>query len=714
MQSQESLGARAAFALNIPLISISYVLLALIALMPRVLNLGSFVTVDEIAFWIRRSDTFLRAIQSGDFPATAIASHPGVTTMWLGSAGAVLRRALLAAGLLHDDSFATVLAFYRLPVALAHTAGILIGYALLRRMLPALVAALAALLWAADPFVIAYSRVLHVDGLAGTFITLSLLAACLYWFHDRRSRFLILSAISASLAILSKSPALVLLPLVGLIALLSTNDQRPMTNDETQYTVSPAFVFRRWSFVRSPWSFVRPLALWAALVLLTVIVLWPALWAAPLRALDQVRFGVVAEGEEPHMQGNFFLGREDDAPGLLFYPVALALRLTPWTLLGLLLLPIAWRRMRDIAPARRDLALLALYVIVFVAAMSLFPKKFNRYIEPVFPALDILAAAGLVGAGGWGLGVGRLGIGKQLERESPALSGVEGSVVGRRSPVVIGLVGAVTVAALANVAYWHPYEIAAYNQALGGARAGAYAFLTGWGEGLEQVADWLNAQPDITGVRVATTQPGALQPYMRDGAQADFASDRLPNRTGYVVVYVRSTQGPLWPPFDQFYPEEMPLHVVQIHGVDYAWIYQAPPPITQSQPADFGGKIHLRGLRWDGIAKPGQPLALQLSWQVRAPPPADYMLFAHLIGPDGRRVAQVDLPHPTSGWRAGRYATTDLPLALPVDAPAGTYRLVIGLYDPSNGQRLGLRASAPIDPALDGPDALVLTEVRVR
>ena len=101
------------------------------------------------------------------------------------------------------------------------------------------------------------------------------------------------------------------------------------------------------------------------------------------------------------------------------------------------------------------------------------------------------------------------------------------------------------------------------------------------------------------------------------------------------------------------------------------------------------------------------------SWQVRAPPPADYMLFAHLIGPDGRRVAQVDLPYPTSGWRAGHYATTDLPLALPADAPAGTYRLVIGLYDPSNGQRLALRASAPIDPALDGPDALVLTEVRV-
>src|SRR5689334_17992779 len=146
MHSRESVGGRAALAIDIPLVSISYLLIALIALAPRVLSLGSFVTVDEIAFWLPRSDTFLRAIQAGDFPATAISTHPGVTTMWLGSIGILLRRALFAAGYLHDDSFATVLAFYRLPVVLAHTAGILAGYAMLRRMLPALVAGLAALL----------------------------------------------------------------------------------------------------------------------------------------------------------------------------------------------------------------------------------------------------------------------------------------------------------------------------------------------------------------------------------------------------------------------------------------------------------------------------------------------------------------------------------------------------------------------------------------
>src|SRR6266540_2123578 len=102
-----------------------------------------------------------------------------------------------------------------------------------------------------------------------------------------------------------------------------------MTNGETLNPGQPAFVFRLWSFVRSRWSFVRPLALWAALVLLTAVALWPALWAGPLRAIEQVRVGVVAEGAEPHMQGNFFLGREDDSPGPLFYPLALALRLAP-------------------------------------------------------------------------------------------------------------------------------------------------------------------------------------------------------------------------------------------------------------------------------------------------------------------------------------------------------------------------------------------------
>src|SRR5689334_12621337 len=122
---------------------LSYLAIGAVALKLRTRDLGGFVTLDEINFWIMRSQAFLSALSAGDFGATAISSHPGVTTMWLGGAGMLLRRALLDTGLLTDQSFAVRLALIRLPVVLTHTAGILVGYRLLRRLLPPVTAALA-------------------------------------------------------------------------------------------------------------------------------------------------------------------------------------------------------------------------------------------------------------------------------------------------------------------------------------------------------------------------------------------------------------------------------------------------------------------------------------------------------------------------------------------------------------------------------------------
>jgi len=683
-----------------------YLAIGLAALLPRVLALGLFITDDEANFWLTRSDIFLKAIRTGDYAATALTAHPGVTTMWLGAAGIVLRRALLDWGILRSDAFPVVLATMRLPVALVHVAVVLLGYGLLRRMFPPKIypalALLAALLWAADPFVIGYSKLLHTDALSGSFMTLSMLAACVTFNHDRRARWLALSGIAAGLAFLSKSPALVLAPAVGLVALLSTNDQRPTANDQQLNPIQPAFVFRLWSFVRHLWSFVGPLAAWGALAAATVFALWPALWVSPLQAYAQLRVGVAIEGAQPHMLGNFFLGREDDAPGLLYYPAALVLRSTPWTLLGLLLLPIAWRR-KAIAPAqqkpaaaaRRSLAALAGFVILFVVAMSLFPKKFDRYMVPAFPALDVLAAAGILGVGGWGLGVGKKLRRKssvacpeqrrRVGRPSPALSSIEGSVV-------MALVGVITIAALANIAWWHPYSIDAFNQLFGGTRAGVQTFTVGWGEGLEQVADWLNAQPDITSVRTVALRITSLNPYLRDRAEAVFPKgDQLRDRTGYVVVYLPQTQtGQADGVFGQFYGRAPPLHTVRIHGVDFAWIYRAPPTVEQPRAAGFGPAIRLLGFDQSGELRPGATVRLKLSWATSAPPPKDYWLFARLLGPGDQRYAQIDLPYPTSQWAPGSFAASELPIALPPDAPAGRYRLLIGLYDQATGERLEL------------------------
>jgi hypothetical protein len=656
-----------------------FLLIGLVALLPRALDLGAFLDSDEMNFWIGRSHEFLQAIQSGQFADTAISTHPGVTTMWLGSAGILLRRSLLEWGLLHEMPFPTYLALMRLPVVLAHTAGVLAGYALLRRMLPLGVATLAALLWAADPFVIAYQRILHVDGLTTTFATLCLLAACAHWHHQRHVALLVLSAVCGALAVLSKSPGLAVLPILAGIAL--------------------------WADWRTPLAVLRSLAVWGGVFVLSLAVVWPAVWADPLRVYELLRIGVEVEGGNPHVIGNFFLGQATETPGPLFYPAAVALRTTPLTLPGLLLLPLVWQRDPDHALTRRDLAVLAAFVILFVLALSLFPKKLNRYIVPTFPVLNILAAVGLV----WAT-ERLLHLFRRWRRSDTTLA--HGPM--RARWVVVCVVG---VLAVCNAAWWHPYFVVAFNQALGGAPTGARTFLLGDGEGMREAADWLHQQPNITGVTVASTMINSFQPFLRHGEQAVSPDEQLSEQVGYVVVYLRHTQrGPLREPFSYFYPAAQPVHTVTIHDVEYAWIYEVPPPVANPVEATFDHDIRLRGYEVDTTAlRSTGMLSLTVQWQAFAPPEQDYLMFVHVLDSSGQTIGQTDAPPagpaaPTSAWETGRSYTWVHPVPVPVDLPPGDYWLSIGLYQPDTFARLPLRRAdaAPPDAPNDGAHALLL------
>ena len=55
----------------------------LLALLPRMLNLGLFPTSDEDS-WMRRTGGFTFGLVNGQFGRTYQNGHPGVTTMWIG------------------------------------------------------------------------------------------------------------------------------------------------------------------------------------------------------------------------------------------------------------------------------------------------------------------------------------------------------------------------------------------------------------------------------------------------------------------------------------------------------------------------------------------------------------------------------------------------------------------------------------------------------
>lgn len=674
---------------------LAYLGVALIALLPRVLDLGGFVTIDEINAWLPRSERFLAALAAGDLGATAQSAHPGITTTWLGASGILLHRLLAAWGLIDPADFATRLAILQLPLALVNAAAVLAGYALLRRLLAAPIALLAAVLWACDPFVVGFSRLLHVDGLMASFSALSVLAACVYWLRSegrrQHSGILLLSGACAGLAVLSKSPAVVLVPTIAGIA-----------------------TWAAWRGAGAPHPWRRALIdllIWGAAAALTALLAWPALWADPARAIDRLTAGVTEEGGEPHQSGNFFLGQVVEAPGPAYYPVAIALRLTPWGLIGLALLAVFWRR---IAPAQRPtLAALAWFVLLLTLELSLFPKKFDRYLVPAFPGLAVLAAAGwwaAIGAlhsrsligGGW-----RMAGSTDADRHPPFATGADPGAA-RPFYLLPFTFGLLAILAVGNVAWWHPYGLIAYNQLLGGAPRAAQAVRMGWGEGMRQVADWLNRQPDRAEVATASTTVATLRPYLAPGVGAELPprSGDLPEQVGYVVIYLRSLQdGNLEPALARLVAERRPAHTVVLEGVPYAQIYQVPPVPDLELTASFGDSIALRG--YDLRRSDGNTLALTLFWRTEAIPP-NVSLFAHLIDETGRKAGQIDLPAVTAGWEGQRYYRTGISLPLPEGLPPGAYDLLIGFYQPDTFQRLPLGAGQAADPAIDGPDALLL------
>ncbi len=111
-------------------------------------------------------------------------------------------------------------------------------------------------------------------------------------------------------------------------------------------------------------------------------------------------------------------------------------------------------------------------------------------------------------------------------------------------------------------------------------------------------------------------------------------------------------------------------------------------PIAQFDVA--GGPIALRSVAVER-AKVGEALAVVLYWQGASPVGESYTVFTHLVGADGKLVAQQDnLPvtglAPTDSWQAGTLIRDPYWLTLPEDTPPGDYQLLVGLYT-ADGRR---------------------------
>lgn len=118
-------------------------------------------------------------------------------------------------------------------------------------------------------------------------------------------------------------------------------------------------------------------------------------------------------------------------------------------------------------------------------------------------------------------------------------------------------------------------------------------------------------------------------------------------------------------------------------------------PITPAEPsgAQPAPGIELAGFTLSSrTVRAGEALELTLVWHRVGPIPGEYHVFCHLVDSAGTIWGQADgVPAdggmPTLSWMDGEYILDRYRIPVRADAPAGTYRLLVGFYDPQTGLR---------------------------
>lgn len=166
-----------------------------------------------------------------------------------------------------------------------------------------------------------------------------------------------------------------------------------------------------------------------------------------------------------------------------------------------------------------------------------------------------------------------------------------------------------------------------------------------------------------------------------------------------MLLYVNDVQrGIDQPAIDQFYGRQQPDHVVNIHGIDYVYVYRNPlrqvktPQIAL--PVELGDGLRLLGYDLDTTdARPGGKLRVNLYWQSERRTDVSYTVFTHLLDGEGRLIGQYDsVPLkgelPTRKWYSGQTVVDPVEIEIGTDAPPGPYSLAVGMYELESLQRL--------------------------
>ncbi len=542
------------------------VLLTALLVIPRVIAINSFATVDE-PYWLTAGSDFYFALGQRAFANTVYDYHPAVTTMWIIAIGMLIyfpqyrgfgqgyfdvyKDTLERFLLLHNHTPLGLLTVSRLVQTVVIVFLLLVLFWFLRRLFGNTIAVSGILLISFDPFFLGHSRLLNHEGILSLFVLISLLALLTHLFFERKFVYLLISGTAAGFAQLTKSSSIILVPLISLLFLVEI------------------FFHRQLAWRKRVLKSIVELAAWIGLLGIVYFVFWPGMWVAPGEMLYQVFGNALSyafEGARLSVTGGVQPAAfQPHLSDVIEYFQSVLWRTTPIVWIGALLslAPLMMHKWEQRFTLLSIFLIGLLFILLFGIASG---RNSAHYVLTSYVSLDILAAVG------WVYGV------ESLSKYVPA---------GVRRMFAIVALGLLIIIQAGSAFAFFPYYYTYYNPIMEALQPGRQNPNFGYGDGLELAARYLAQKPGAANSTVIAFYgrgpfsyfyPGKteqLKPVYADAENVPQLVQIL-HESKYIVIYYelereRDVPANVMRALEGVAPEK----VIWLNGIEYIRIYRA-------------------------------------------------------------------------------------------------------------------------------------------
>jgi hypothetical protein len=351
------------------------ILIFLIFVFSRMPDLGHDMFNTDVWKWKARTYDFGTGVFTLDFEKTIQKYHPGVTLMWLGSVGVKINNfyyeKILQTSVPNNDIEVVFLLHKIQKLVIVIFLGLVLAFIFhpLKELFGRKYAVVTMLIFIFEPFYTALTRVMHLEGLMSTLMIASFVWLY-YYFRKDKTKYLILSAVFAAAAFLTKTSAVFMVPFSALLIFMEN-------------------IIDTMDLKKSVVATIKMFFIWFAVALLAFFLIWPALWTNTLEALQTLYRGVFTIGvERGHYQ--LFMGNWVEDPGWLFYLVVIVYRVSLVLYVGFLAFLFTFHKYIK----HKGAVWFVVYTLVFAAfyaiELSIPAKKLDRYILPSIMSLVLM------------------------------------------------------------------------------------------------------------------------------------------------------------------------------------------------------------------------------------------------------------------------------------------------------------------------------------